>query len=66
LPDSFKDQCLVRSKVGTDEKVLKERQEITRCKTPAELSKIGGLSDFPVPILFKKREETVVEKWVKY
>jgi hypothetical protein len=56
----------VRSKVGTDEKVLKERQEITRCKTPAELSKIGGLSDFPVPILFKKREETVVEKWVKY
>ncbi len=46
----------------TDENVLKERQELTRSKTPGELGNISGISDFPVPVLFKKREEKPKEK----
>ena len=49
LPSSLKTECLVRTKVETDESVLKQRQELTRSKSPTELSEIHGLSDFPVP-----------------
>ena len=82
LPDSLKSEVLVRSKVEVDEQVLKQRQELTRSMSPAQvrsypcpcvrccrqnqgtcinsvilsqLGEIKGLSDFPVPILFKKR-----------
>ena len=37
LPDSFKSEVLVRSKVEVDEKVLKERQELTRSMSPAQV-----------------------------
>lgn len=56
LPESLKTECLVRTKVGADEKVLKERQELTKTRTPAELSEIRGLSDLPIPT-FKKRKQ---------
>ena len=55
LPDSLKAECLVRSKVETDENVLRERQELTRAKTPSELGEIKGFSDLPIPTLRKKR-----------
>ena len=57
LPDSLKAECLVRSKVVEDDKVLKERQELTRTMSPSELGQIHGLSDFPVPTLRKKRDK---------
>ena len=38
LPDSFKSEVLVRSKVEVDEKVLKERQELTRSMSPAQVT----------------------------
>ena len=54
LPESLKAECLVRMKVETDPKTLRERQEMTRSMSPAELGKIGGLSDLPFPTLRKK------------
>lgn len=57
LPESLKTECLVRAKPINDEKLLKERQEMTRTMTPAQLGEIRGLSDFPIPTLRKKKEE---------
>ena len=37
LPGSLKSEVLVRSKVEVDEKVLKERQELTRSMSPAQV-----------------------------
>ena len=62
LPDSLKTECLVRTKVEVDEKVLKERQEMTRSMSPVELSRIHGISDFPVPTLRKKKDKSKIEK----
>ena len=49
LPASLKTEVLVKSKIETDEEVLKQRQELTRSKTPAELSEIRGIDDLPIP-----------------
>ena len=46
---SLNTQCLVRSKDLEDEEVIKQRQELVRSKSPAELSEIHGLSEVPVP-----------------
>ena len=40
LPDSLKSEVLVRSKVEVDEKVLKERQELTRSMSPAQVRSV--------------------------
>ena len=57
LPDSLKAECLVRTKVEEDEEVLKERQQMTRAMSPAELSKIHGFSDIPFPKFGTKKKE---------
>ncbi len=49
LPDSFKAEVLVKAKEDPDEGKIKQRQELTRSKSPHELSQITSLSDFPVP-----------------
>lgn len=49
IPASLKQEVLVRTKVEKDEAVLKQRQELTRAKSPTELAEMRGLSDFPVP-----------------
>ena len=49
LPEGLKTELLVKTKVEEDPEVLKERQEMTRSKTPSELAQIHGLSDFPLP-----------------
>ena len=49
LPEGLKTELLVKTKVEEDPEVLKERQEMTRSKTPSELAKIHGISDFPLP-----------------
>ena len=49
LPASLKTEVLVKTKVETDEEVLKQRQELTRSKSPAQLSEMKGLDDFPIP-----------------
>ena len=46
---SLKTQCSVRSRVLEDEEVIKQRQELIRSKSPAQLSEIHGLDDIPVP-----------------
>ena len=53
-------QLLVKSKVDVDEEKVKERQELTRTKSPTELSQISSISDLPIPapvenLLKKKR-----------
>ena len=49
LPRSMKEQqLLVKSKVEDPEK-QKERQELVRTKSPAELSQISGVADLPIP-----------------
>ncbi len=59
LPASLKQEVLVKTKIEVDEAVLKKRQELARSKSPAELSEIRGLDDFPIPTfvenLTKKR-----------
>ena len=49
LPESFKKEVFVRSKVEEDPDVLKERQDLVKNMKPAQLGNIGGLSDFPLP-----------------
>ena len=60
LPASLKTEVLVKTKVETDEEILEQRRELTRCKTPAELSEIKGIEDFPIPTfvenMTKKKE----------
>jgi len=60
IPDSFKTECVVRSKVDNDEEKIRHRQEITRAMSPAELGQIHGLGDIPVPTFRKKRREQAV------
>ena len=61
LPRSLRETQLVcNSKYEEDEDRLRERQELTRTKSPTELSQISGMSDFPIPtpienLLNKKR-----------
>ncbi len=59
MPAGLKTEVLVRTKVEEDESVLKQRQEMTRAMSPAELSQFHGLSDFPIPTLRKKKRGEV-------
>merc|ERR1719507_411383 len=62
LPRSMREtQLITNSKFEEDEERLKERQELTRTKSPTELSQISSMSDFPIPtpvenLLKKKRK----------
>merc|ERR1711971_820289 len=64
LPRSMREtQLITNSKFEGDEERLKERQELTRTKSPTELSQISSISDFPIPtpvenLLKKKSEQT--------
>merc|ERR1712038_835374 len=64
LPRSIREtQLITNSKFEEDEQRLKERQELTRTKSPTELSQISSISDFPIPtpvenLLKKKSEQT--------
>merc|ERR1711874_408859 len=64
LPRSMREtQLITNSKFEEDEERLKERQELTRTKSPTELSQISSVSDFPLPtpvenLLKKKSEQT--------
>merc|ERR1712038_1017958 len=64
LPRSMREtQLITNSKFEEDEQRLKERQELTRTKSPTELSQISSISDFPIPtpvenLLKKKSEQT--------
>ncbi len=49
LPDSLKAEVFVRSRVVEDPEVLEERREAVKSKTPAQLSRMSGLADFPLP-----------------
>merc|ERR1719266_3041836 len=65
LPRSMREtQLITNSKFEEDEERLKERQELTRTKSPTELSQISSMSDFPIPtpvenLLKKKRKPKV-------
>merc|ERR1711963_1319058 len=64
LPRTMREtQLITNSKFEEDEERLKERQELTRTKSPTELSQISSMSDFPIPtpvenLLKKKSEQT--------
>ena len=48
LPRSMKAEVLVRVR-DEDPEVQIERQELTRAKSPMELSQISSPADFPIP-----------------
>ena len=48
LPASLKAEVLVRVR-DEDPEVQMQRQELTRSKSPVELSQISSLSEFPIP-----------------
>merc|ERR1712106_278929 len=61
LPKSLREKQLVVKELVEDQNLVKERQELTRTKSPAELSQISSISEFPIPanvenLLKKKRE----------
>merc|ERR1712142_1123040 len=62
LPRSLRETQLVVKEVVEDQDLVKERQELTRTKSPTELSQISSISDFPLPAnvenLLKKKSET--------
>ncbi len=49
LPGSLKTELQVRTKIETDEETLNQRRELTRSKSPVQLSEIRGVEDFPIP-----------------
>jgi hypothetical protein len=54
LPESMKEtKLVVRSKVEADPAVLAARQQLVKTSTPAELGRITGLADLPVPARLK-------------
>jgi len=61
LPRSLRETQLVVKEVVEDQDLVKERQELTRTKSPTELSQITSLSEFPIPAnvenLLKKKSE---------
>lgn len=65
LPASLKSEVLVKTKIETNEEILKARQELSRSKSPAQLSEIHGLNEFPIPTfvenLTKKKAEEMTE-----
>jgi hypothetical protein len=57
LPKSFRQQCLVRT-VEEDPDLVKERQELIKKKSVADLAQINSLSDLsPVDKLFHSKKE---------
>jgi len=58
LPESFRQECLVRVKPAEgeeNEEKIKRRQELVSATSPVELGKITSLGDIPFPTLRKKR-----------
>jgi hypothetical protein len=54
IPDAMKEtKLMVRAKVETDPTVLAARQQLVKTSTPAELGRINGLADLPVPARLK-------------
>ena len=51
IPDGLKSQLLVTTKSGQDQDILKDRQELVRCKTPSELGQVKSIADLPIPTL---------------
>ena len=67
LPKSMKQELLVKVR-DEDPEVQKKRQELTRSKSPVELSQISSLSDFPVPATIEKmlQKPRYVRKYFSY
>jgi len=61
LPRSLRETQLVVKELVEDQDLVKERQELTRTKSPTELSQISSISEFPIPAnvenLLKKKSE---------
>merc|ERR1711892_1272331 len=61
LPKSLREKQLVVKELVEDQDLVRERQELTRTKSPAELSQISSISEFPIPAnvenLLKKKSE---------
>eukprot|EP00090_Calanus_glacialis_P017720 TRINITY_DN2752_c0_g1_i5.p1 TRINITY_DN2752_c0_g1~~TRINITY_DN2752_c0_g1_i5.p1 ORF type:complete len:1757 (-),score=501.37 TRINITY_DN2752_c0_g1_i5:475-5592(-) len=61
LPRSWRETQLVVKELVEDQDLVKERQELTRTKSPTELSQISSISEFPIPAnvenLLKKKSE---------
>ncbi len=54
IPDAMKEtKLMVRAKVEADPAVLAARQQLVKTSTPAELGRINGLADLPVPARLK-------------
>ena len=49
IPSSLKSELVVRSREMEDPEELEHRKELIRTQTPAQLSEIHSISEFPVP-----------------
>ena len=57
LPRALKSEVFVASRVIEDPEILAQRQETVRSRTPAQLSRINNLDEFPIPT----RIETLIK-----
>jgi len=61
LSRSMKEQQLLVNTKLQDQEMVRERQELVRTKSPAELSQISGVNDLPIPTpvenLLKRKSE---------
>ena len=53
MPKSLTQEVMVRTRIE-DPEVLRERRNLTQSKSVSELSRISGLSDFPVPATLER------------
>jgi hypothetical protein len=61
ISKAMKAEVLVRVK-DEDPELQRQRQQLTRTKSPAELSKIQSLGDFPIPSPIKQLMQKSAEE----
>ena len=58
IPDGLKSQLRVGTKSNQDQDVVRERQQLVRSKSPAQLSELHHVGDLPIPSMLHRSRLT--------
>ena len=58
IPDGLKSQLRVGTKSNQDQDVVRERQQLVRSKSPAQLSELHHVGDLPIPSMLHRSRPT--------
>merc|ERR1711956_55495 len=61
IPDGLKSQLRVGTKSNQDQDVIRERQQLVRSKSPAQLSEFHHVGDLPIPSMLHRTRPTSPE-----